>query len=470
MASVRNLKLLATTKHLRSLLILLAGLAAALPATGCRVARDNQIDILERELRAQEDYIYELEDYVVEYSEKLRECRCSQPQMAALTNSDNEPKLAAPRPSDLSRSARGEDSYESKKESSRKSQPEPIETAPAVEEREESFEELEAPDLDLEIGEPLSSEEMPEATPLAMAADDESEENYEAATTATGITIPDPQEFQVALMEENIESDESTNDVSESPDANATDDEPIDQYGELFDEESPEVSHEPELLVVTHVFKGQEKDANLDSLLAVVEARDARNEPADFNGKVSLMVMTSDPDSPERIKRWDFTPEETNAAWQTSHLGDGLHLELPLEETRFPEESCELWVRLETADGRKLLAQVPFEAETLARLEDAEEQLASEADNRDVELAEANPLRSRNSSRTSPVPQRGTESQVKSDPQWRAATHFSSGTNSGFATTASSQKWTTTSLPRTTRNSESTPATASSKQQWKARK
>ncbi len=40
-----------------------------LAAVGCRTTRDNQFDILERELRSQEFYIYELEDYVVEYSE-----------------------------------------------------------------------------------------------------------------------------------------------------------------------------------------------------------------------------------------------------------------------------------------------------------------------------------------------------------------------------------------------------------------
>ena len=34
-----------------------------------------QVDVLERELRQQEDYIYELEDYLIEYSEKLRQCR-----------------------------------------------------------------------------------------------------------------------------------------------------------------------------------------------------------------------------------------------------------------------------------------------------------------------------------------------------------------------------------------------------------
>ena len=53
-------------------------LAISCLLSGCRTARDNQIELLERELRTQEDYIYELEDYVVQYSERLRSMRCAQ--------------------------------------------------------------------------------------------------------------------------------------------------------------------------------------------------------------------------------------------------------------------------------------------------------------------------------------------------------------------------------------------------------
>ncbi|HYO24636.1 MAG TPA: hypothetical protein VEQ85_06760, partial [Lacipirellulaceae bacterium] len=51
-------------------------MAAAL--SGCRAVDNAQVDVIERELRQQEDYIYELEDYLMEYSEKLRECRACQ--------------------------------------------------------------------------------------------------------------------------------------------------------------------------------------------------------------------------------------------------------------------------------------------------------------------------------------------------------------------------------------------------------
>src|SRR5690606_17687277 len=111
----------------------------------------------------------------------------------------------------------------------------------------------------------------------------------------------------------------------------------VHESGEPFEGDiTPTRTREPEQLVITHVFRDSQGSETPASLLSVVEARDASNEPADFNGKVSLMVMTMVDEKPRRVRRWDFTAEETSAAWQSSNLGDGLHLELPLEETELP--------------------------------------------------------------------------------------------------------------------------------------
>ena len=190
------------------------------------------------------------------------------------------------------------------------------------------------------------------------------------------------------------------------------------------------------------------------------------------------MVMQGDPESPDRIKRWDFTAEETAAAWQTSHFGDGLHLELPLEVAQLPAGPCELWVRLEAADGSKLLAQVPLEATTLATMEDTDvSQLAEETQinaMEEVEVVSINPLRSAKktqtplASRTTPLASADTPS--KAEPQWRAATHFSTGANSGFATTAGDQQWKTSAIQgRDAPGSQPSSSTAG-KQQWTSRK
>jgi hypothetical protein len=73
-------------------------------------------------------------------------------------------------------------------------------------------------------------------------------------------------------------------------------------------------------------------------------------------------------DSLKRVDRWDFTAEETSAAWQSSNLGDGLHLELPLDEKSLPDGPLELWARLVGPDGAKLLTRVPFTAGDLQSL------------------------------------------------------------------------------------------------------
>jgi hypothetical protein len=93
------------------------------------------------------------------------------------------------------------------------------------------------------------------------------------------------------------------------------------------------------------------------------------------------MIMTRDDSGAmRRVERWDFTPEETAAAWQSSQLGDGLHLELPLAKSQLPPGELELWARVVAADGRKLLTQIPLEPTQLASMADfnAEGSLAAE--------------------------------------------------------------------------------------------
>ncbi|QEG34939.1 hypothetical protein [Bythopirellula goksoeyrii] len=446
--------------------LLLGTLMASLFATsGCRSTRDNQIDILERELRAQEDYIYELEDYVVEYSDKLRQCRCSQPHVASVTK-----PTPAPKQTSKSNTRQSTQSTVEKKPARRTLQ-EPREESildsvepasePAVE-SEVPVEELEVPELDLEIGEPISSDEEHEA---AILADSEGIEHEQDPNT---IRIPNPVAYQTAGYDELEESTDIPFEVETLE--NLDDTEAVAEA----ETQSPSV-RKAERLVIAYVFRDSTESPKPSSLLSVIEARDSRNEPAAFDGKVSLMVMQGDPEAPTRIKRWDFTEEETAAAWQTSQFGDGLHLELPLEDTQLPEGPFELWVRLESADGGKLLSQIPMEAQTLATMEDVDvEQMADGAlesplgETEEAEIASINPLRSGNKKSVSTTPLASVDSASKAEPQWRAATHFSSGANSGFSTTATEKKWniSTTPIPR-----DSQPAsTTAGKQRWTSRR
>lgn len=443
-----------------NILIALVALAGMFSNTGCRSARDNQIDILERELRAQEDYIYELEDYIVDYSEKLRQYRCADMGTVVATKQSNEPELAAPQ-----RAQTGDpvspprDAQKTRDEAVEDTAPDTLESPPHQQQREESFENFEIPEL--EIGGPIGLADPYEAaTPLPGA-------EFDGVLLADGSFVPDPATYQTVSM------------------ADATNDELLeDAYGEELVHESvqpfeeditPTRSREPERLVISHVFRDSQGTEAPSSLLSVVEARDASNEPADFDGKVSLMVMTMVNDKPQRIRRWDFTAEETAAAWQSSNLGDGLHLELPLEETELPLSPLELWVRLEMADGGKLLAQIPFDTVTLASISEAETYLAEVDDEIDgaTHLADANPLRhDAPTIKTEPIEPPVTTtatSQTKAEPQWRAATHYSTGLSTGYGTTATAERWNTQPQGSKTATTAEQP-TPKSAHQWRARR
>ncbi len=388
--------------------------------SGCRTTTDNQMDLLERELRTQEDYIYELEDYVVEYSEKLRQCRCTQPHLVKSTSKPKKKKRT-------SNSVLKERAPEYEPE-----EPQPIEIddEPAFLEEEPAEipeptppalpavdpEELDVPDLDLEFGEPVGKISR-EPTILRTVAVDR--EKLSTSTDAV-IVIPDPADY------ESVENPDS----QELSAANNED---------LAEETSESLEVEdrrPERIVVAELFRGEPGESPLASMLTVVEALDQHNEPVDFQGDVSVMVMTREDGKPVRVKRWDFTPEEVSAAWQSSHLGDGLHLELPLEEVVLPEESLELWVRFVDFEGRKLLTQIPFERVSLVVLE--VETGAQELQPAQL-AADDSPTDRGNAKAESPTETSG----------WRPSLERTDATSQGFSSTVKkASKWTAQSLER----------------------
>lgn len=350
---------------------------------------------MEREMRMQEDYIYELEDYLVEYSEKLRGYRrAARAEAAKKTKTSRVPILAEDdffdddlNFDDESEGAPNADSHGEADSSSDSGTdaveiPDPSIAEPPAEE-ETPLEELQVPDLD--IGEPISAADQTPSTFEFEPAEDvlsddiRSDELSDDLLPGDGLPvdvlsgdvlsgdeaplyIPSPVDFQSIetpelapelAMEQVMEQAESVDSVA----AGAT------------------LEYEPasvDRIVIQQVFRdtasGAEQSAatepaasRLGSLLAVVEIWDESDEPIEADGTVSLMVMSADgAGGQRRLQRWDFTAEEAAAAWQSSQLGDGLHLELPLDGRPLPDEPLELWVRLVTADGQKFLTKLPF--------------------------------------------------------------------------------------------------------------
>ena len=344
-----------------------------LGSLGCRSARDNQIDLLERELRTQEDYIYELEDYVLEYSEKLRQVRSSQSHQIVTQARPLEPVLAPAKQNDEQPVEEPLNKLSEPKESA--PMPEP---APEPSEPEEVLpEDLEIPELDISAPEPVGQlEQLRDDSQLEaeFARDPEYASDSDSSFNSNNDSDNDNNNEILFVEDEAVELASLTDEYSPAETRDGEDDSEAEFLDQLFEKETPEPDYySAERLVIVDVFRGDQSDEPPTSLLTVIEARDENDEPVDLEGSISLMIMTADPVAPQRLKRWDFSPDETASAWQSSQLGDGLHLELPLEDLEESAEPLELWVRLVKADGRKLLAQLPLYWDQLISVEEAME-------------------------------------------------------------------------------------------------
>lgn len=381
--------------------------ACSVAICGCRAVDNAQVDVLERDLRQQEQYIYELEDYLMEYSEKLRQCRtCPVPidvdatparsttRRAGPTLADDSPEPLPPRRSNNARPAppAAESTPRAAVESAPATMPE-VEPEAVPETAPESTpinpEDLEPPGL--EIG-PTSKVKWNGAAPIAATPPGDEAPPF----------IPDPANFETEANEELLvdasqahvaAKEEPAHDASDAVEADAIDADslaaypPVEEAVESLEEESPTetVIAEPTLpppadparlvaerLQIRCILNPATADAQGPpaSLLVVVEALNATNEPVDANGVASLMVTQGETkESLKPIDRWDFTGEETQAAWQSSQLGDGLHLELPLDDVELPKEPIYLWVRLVTPDGKNLRTHIPFVVDEIPSLE-----------------------------------------------------------------------------------------------------
>ncbi len=498
-----------TTESLPTVPLLLVFGLSLVASLGCRTTSDNQIDLLERELRVQEDYIYELEDYVVEYSDKLRNCRsCAPPQMAAYSQEVYEPEFpsaiepardskfeSAPKYSSRSKSSPSRSRKSRRRQTAKEKAAVGPSLDPALEEPEEKTlketkpdvqedvlpspavtpdpipevapEDLEAPDsLDFELGEPVSEWEDAQPEEHVAAAKFNARPRPKKLPRRNVLVIPDPVNFQSRIFPaEELEggpAEELAEELAVEEREELIDDDQVTETAALVDRVA-------ERLEVTQLFRGEgdelaPQNSSPQNLLTVVEALDANGEPVDLDGEVSLMVIqakeTADGVAPKRLKRWNFSAEETTAAWQSSDLGDGLHLELPLEDLALPEAPLELWVRLVTADGRKLLTQLPFEPSHLGDVAAEVPQSLSSGlvrtetettqGNSTEELVEefaesTNSLRTETASQEPTIEQPSVEQVSADQPRWRASMQRTDRTAEGFATTTSNRttRWTT---------------------------
>ena len=472
-----------------------------LALAGCRNIDNAQVDILESQLRQQEDYIYELEDYLLDYSEKLRQARMVS-SLPATTSSSAVPKSTVPkstRPRPMAGEPQLMDDSPKRPASSgaRRATPpvtrnaatpgpveepaveaapeaaapaedpsaNPAETAPVEEPSAEPInpKELEAPDL--EIGPGVGALPWRHATPLAAAPSLPPD-----ATAAEPLVIPDPVDYQADAEAVAVAVEPPPTRIERAAKTDVAENEPV--LSPANADVANDARLSPEKLEIRRVFgEPSEKDpATLGRLMVVVEALNNTNEPTGAEGEASLMVLARDESGTLKwIDRWDFTTEETAAAWQSSHLGDGLHLELPLDRRALPTGELQLWARLVDADGRRLLASAPFEADQLTSLDDADETKLASTDQpaepipaAQQAVADAAP-EARDSAPTEDV------AATKQAPKWKAASKpLDANRVESFASTAAGKPhgWASQPASAATPRVAQGPATDGAKPSW----
>jgi len=290
-----------------------ASFVVAASLVGCRSGAER--DIVQRELRQQEDQIYALEDYLQEYQQLLCEARAENASLkrqmvqgqfrdGSPTGSRDETD-ALPLPPSSSPAPPAESS------------PTEPTTAPSV------------PSLDLST---------PEVPPLDSSSANEPEQIADHAVEQVSAEIEVEAETEVAELEV----------VAAPPTA-------VVLRGEVQVDDAD-----------------AEEPAGPRVLLAVEPVNDD-GECVSFNGKLSVLVL--DPAAPEKqrqLARWDMAGDDL--ANMASEAGGGYELPLQLPAESPTSRPLELWVRLLPEDGEKLLGRTTMDLSRAGRFATAEVQ------------------------------------------------------------------------------------------------
>lgn len=335
---------------LRSL-VCLGALCALTLLVGCQNDQ-SQRDAYLRELRMQEDQIYEIQDYMTEYQELLRQQRCEneklRERLAEFSASDSPASdRLKPLETDTEDSTDDETSLLDRPSAAGKpSAPdEPTEALDPM--RNEDEESSELPEIDfgdpalpeIDLGEPLPAEKIeaidpggpaPEELPasdlgsLSQASVDLDDQDLNADVRAA-IFAPLPQPVDPAescvLYAEQMPVE---NNVTTGP----------------GDNEGDNADHPTDVQI---------------GLMAIVEPLTSTGAAGAFAGEVSLMLV--DPIAGEEdweIARWDYTAEEVELSWRDVSRRV---LDLPLATPASTPvgRPLELWVRLVPQHGKTKL-------------------------------------------------------------------------------------------------------------------
>ncbi|HVX64406.1 MAG TPA: hypothetical protein VHC19_27530 [Pirellulales bacterium] len=273
----------------------------AVTATGCR-ANISQ-ELLEQELRMQEDKIYEQQGQIEEYQAQLESCRRENRTLLKST---------------------------------------PIATSPRAESRRKGHSpsegELSLPDVQVP---------------------------GEAAPPYDGPPLISPPDPQVPEGERPRSEERFSPPNMQLPSTSATpgDHMQLPDYELPDDDEAPLDDRTAAGDVVTQITLNRkltgghnaDGEPGDDGLMVVVEPLDAAGQLLEIPGPVSVVVLDpAQQGEAARVARWDFTAEEAAEHMKRTPMGDGLHFELRWPHSPPVNRELNLYVRYTTPDGKKL--------------------------------------------------------------------------------------------------------------------
>jgi hypothetical protein len=312
-----------SANNLRSIVAPLVVLTAIV---GCRSS--GQTDLVEREMRQQEDQIYALQDYLNNYQQLLCESRAE--------NESLKQQLATGQPTETTPLPQREPSKSRLKS--------PAQT-PIPPSRKENGPRLDQPEPPPSAPKPEMGD--PEVPPLrdTSAADRRGSRDSDPPSNLPPNrteNVVQPASYEVPVDEPAVRTplaaDAPTVTDEESSHAQATTD-------------------PPQQVVLQGQVVTDGEDNQSPHLLVDVKPQLASGQPVDFRGSLSLMVM--DPNGARakaNLARWDFTADDLDQAILKTVDGPLLEFPLQLPPTVPTDRPLELWVRLLPENGGKVLA------------------------------------------------------------------------------------------------------------------
>ena len=316
-------------------------LAGCLSLAGCRT--NPNIVLLERELRLQEDRIYQLEDCVDEYEQMLESCRRELATLRRQLRDQQHSVDAEPLPPGGTRMPRAV-TEPARRAGTRGAEDTILVTPPKVEPGQpandlpEKFRFPSKPGPQQLPAEPEPEQPPYRPEPLPNGAD----AGYRRADIASRVgQIPGP------MLPGLHETESASGGADDSARPAAVQD-----------------SRNVASITLNPLLTGgynKRRRSGSEGVMVVIQPRDAEGRLVEAPAEVSIAVIDPALEGPAgRIARWDFSADEIARSFRNTIVGRAIELELPWPADPPQNDKLHLFVRYITSDGRKLHADRPI--------------------------------------------------------------------------------------------------------------